>query len=414
MKCLSFFMSSFYIVGNNIHQKAHLAGRSDILPGARVHPHEVHAVTFSVKKTNVDMLEQIFLNVSDPFSAEYGKHWTKAKISELTANPLAVQKISSYLKSHGMDIVSQTSDGSYITVQGKVSAWEKMFSTKFFEFKHKHWNNEKINRALEYSLPQELNGHVEYVFEIVDFPLPNKGSPIVKPSIAQKTPAHGISAQAIIYTGGEMTPAVLKAAYGIMNSTGSSLTSQAVFSTTGQTFSPTDLSAFQTAYSLPQQSIAGFVGEGHVRNDACTYMSEGIEYCQEVNLEMQYLMSTAQSVPTTSYYTDNSLLKWIKDVSDMTNPPKVFTISYGYPELYVSTYYINAFNAEAMKLGLMGVTLLAAAGDDGAPGYDVRDGDLTCGYYPIFPATSPYVTAVGATQVNTGFCQMHIILYKLK
>ena len=67
-----------------------------------------------------------------------------------------------------------------------------------------------------------------------------------------------------------------------------------------------------------------------------------------------------------------------------------------------------------MKLGLMGVTLLAAAGDDGAPGYDVRDGDLTCGYHPIFPATSPYVTAVGATQVNKGFCKMHIILYKLK
>ena len=363
-------------------------------------------MTFAVKKRNLDVLQAVFLNVSDPLSADYGKFWSREQISQLTANPQAMQKIASYLASHAIDIVSQTRDGGYITAQGKVSVWEKMFSTQFYEFRHKHWNNENIKRALEYSLPKELNGHVEFVFDIVDFPLPKKGGAIVKPFLAKEASSssaaaakNGISAQAIFYNGGEVTPEVLKSTYGIVNSTGSSLASQAVFSTTGQTFSPSDLTAFQTAFDIPHQSIAAFTGEGHVRDDACTYMSEGIEYCQEVNLEMQYLMSTALGVPTTSYYTDDSLLKWIKAVSDISDPPKVFAISYGAPELYVSAYYIDAFNAEAMQLGVMGVTLLVASGDDGAPGYDVRDGDLTCGYFPVFPATSPYVTVVGATQV---------------
>ena len=39
----------------------------------------------------------------------------------------------------------------------------------------------------------------------------------------------------------------------------------------------------------------------------------------------------------------------------------------------------------------MGVTILAASGDDGAPG------SSSCGYDLSFPASSPYVTAVGAT-----------------
>ena len=38
-----------------------------------------------------------------------------------------------------------------------------------------------------------------------------------------------------------------------------------------------------------------------------------------------------------------------------------------------------------------------ASGDDGAVSYMVRESTELCGYSPSFPATSPYVTAVGAT-----------------
>jgi subtilase family serine protease len=53
-----------------------------------------------------------------------------------------------------------------------------------------------------------------------------------------------------------------------------------------------------------------------------------------------------------------------------------------------------------MKLGVMGVTILVSSGDDGAAGFHVKSGDMNCGYFPIFPATSPYVTVIGATKVT--------------
>jgi subtilase family serine protease len=47
----------------------------------------------------------------------------------------------------------------------------------------------------------------------------------------------------------------------------------------------------------------------------------------------------------------------------------------------------------------MGVTIVAASGDDGANSRDLRNKKGgTCGYIALFPACSPYVTAVGATQ----------------
>ncbi len=48
----------------------------------------------------------------------------------------------------------------------------------------------------------------------------------------------------------------------------------------------------------------------------------------------------------------------------------------------------------------MGVTLVAASGDDGVSGYLTRSGRVSCGYYPMFPASSPYVTAVSGTSVS--------------
>lgn len=49
------------------------------------------------------------------------------------------------------------------------------------------------------------------------------------------------------------------------------------------------------------------------------------------------------------------------------------------------------------KLGLKGLTLFVASGDDGVANFGARGNPDACGFTPSFPATSPYATAVGAT-----------------
>lgn len=61
---------------------------------------------------------------------------------------------------------------------------------------------------------------------------------------------------------------------------------------------------------------------------------------------------------------------------------------------------MTAFDNEAMKLGLRGITLIAMSGDDGVAGHFARKDPNVCRYLPAFPASSPYVLAVGATTVS--------------
>lgn len=85
---------------------------------------------------------------------------------------------------------------------------------------------------------------------------------------------------------------------------------------------------------------------------------------------------------------------------------------------------MTQFEVEAAKLGAQGVTIVVSSGDDGAvnigcsvcnPSQAPSDDNCACkansgsplvwtgakwsgaGYFPSFPATCPYVTAVGAT-----------------
>ena len=61
------------------------------------------------------------------------------------------------------------------------------------------------------------------------------------------------------------------------------------------------------------------------------------------------------------------------------------------------------FAVEAKKLGIRGVSIIVASGDDGANSFLARTNKSACGLSPSFPATCPWVVAVGATQGPANF-----------
>jgi subtilase family serine protease len=300
-------------------------------------------------------------------------------------------------------------------------------------------------RALDYKLPAALSAHVSTVLGTVQFPPraprkpavstpPPSQSDLSTPSTADAastsevpeshreegvsdkvrsershTDIHavdgGLKLHPNAFNGlysGYVTPPMLNAVYQIPSNAGSTAFSQAVYSANGQGFSPTDLSTFQANYNLPNQPASDIGGY----NDPA-YCNANIGNCFEGNLDVQYVMAVAQQTPTTFWYdTNGDLASWLASVAASANPPSVISLSYGNAEsdmfsglgtfTKLSTY-VKVFDNAAIKLALMGTTVLAASGDDGATGY--RNSLLSiCGYDPQWPASSPYVTAVGATQ----------------
>jgi tripeptidyl-peptidase-1 len=88
--------------------------------------------------------------------------------------------------------------------------------------------------------------------------------------------------------------------------------------------------------------------------------------------------------------------------------PNVISISYAYDEAEFPAKYLRRQCLEYLKLGLMGVTVVTATGDFGPAGGDrvclnpetkTPDPDSEQGLFnPKFPASCPWVTAVGGTQ----------------
>ncbi|KAG6902424.1 hypothetical protein C0995_000350 [Termitomyces sp. Mi166 len=90
-------------------------------------------------------------------------------------------------------------------------------------------------------------------------------------------------------------------------------------------------------------------------------------------------------------------------------PPNVVSVSYGQDESTITAASAMRQCQEYAKLGLMGTSVFYSSGDDGVAGnggvclnselQPVRRGTV---FNPGFPVTCPFVTAVGATQVNPG------------
>ena len=99
---------------------------------------------------------------------------------------------------------------------------------------------------------------------------------------------------------------------------------------------------------------------GGKNDDICTAIPET---CSEGNLDMQYIMAISQGTPTTNWYTDlDNFSGWLLAVANTVKPPAVISISYGATEKFVSASEFDAFNLQAIKLGLMGVTILVSSG----------------------------------------------------
>lgn len=87
-------------------------------------------------------------------------------------------------------------------------------------------------------------------------------------------------------------------------------------------------------------------------------------------------------------------------------PANVISISYGEQEDDLPMNYQRRMCSEIMKLGMQGVSVILASGDSGvaARGTDDNNADGCLGtgqvFNPDFPASCPYVTALGATYLT--------------
>jgi len=346
---------------------------------------ELMEMTIAVKQRNIDQLENILLQTSDPSNPSYGKHLNQSQIDAILAPlPRSIRVVLAWLSSHHVSPKWTSANSDFITVIVTVEQAQLMLQTTYDVFEHRSSKIQAV-RCHHYSVPAE-------VALAIDFVAPTIRLPAIQTARVRRSSSTFVdgSGKAIDFFN---TPKILRELYQVGATTRSKASSnlQAVASFLEQYYSPNDLQEFFFIFQNTSIGHTVLADMGPNKPD---------DPGTEASLDVQYIMSVGAWVPTWVYYTvgrsptnpnNEPFLAWLVNVTSSTIVPKVISVSYGEDEKSVGFAYAKRVNTEFMKLGTLGISVMFASGDSGAGGNCTEAGRMS----PNFPADSPYVTAVG-------------------
>ena len=370
----------------------------DWLALGRASPAASVRFTLGLRSATVDELAELFWAVSTPTSERYLELLSmEEEERRFGASQADLQLVRRWLQDAGVQDEQMRPVASAIEVTAPAETVERLFKTEMRVFQHAVSRKTAVKAWGAASLPDDVHAALDLVTGLSSFPVPRRSSHAVK---------RGQQAveEAVI-------PQTIRSLYQIRAQTpGSSAATQAVIEFGGQWFDNEDTMQFAqlVGYTAGNCSIAPIPAERVVGNN--DPRRPGVES----SLDVQMLAPTNMEAQTWFWYDGDS--SWLYEFGlhmlNTSQPPQVNSISYGLWEgmqcwadpaecelLELSSdQYTAAVNALFMRLGLRGISIVVASGDSGANSRT----DERCAAYnlrPEFPASSPFVTTVGATMV---------------
>ena len=351
---------------------------------AKVNRADVIGITVALKRRNVDKLDRIFWDVSDPNSPRYGEHLNNEQMRELVSPGRAVvERVVSWLKENGALEVKVSKHDDSMTARFRLSSLESMLDVKFENFVHAQ-SGRVIARAMKApNIPASISEHIELLAGLDGFPR------IASSPLSQKRVPVNV------------TPAVIFAQYNVTKVPVRAGNVAAFFQDEGEFFRNTDMQLFCASFTPS------------IRNETCRVskvvgqnweMQPGVESA----LDSQYLLATSQGTTVWAYsYPDMdfcaNLIALGNDVFTGHEYPWVLALSYGAQTVpnYCLGPAVTRVSQDFQKMGAMGITVVVASGDDGS-GEVPRQGSNFGLLGTSFPASVPYCTAVGSTSFIEG------------
>ncbi|KAJ3789832.1 peptidase S8/S53 domain-containing protein [Lentinula aff. detonsa] len=377
-------------------------------------PSKLLKLRFGLRPSNFDTLLEHLSETSDPFHERYGKHLSKTQVDELM-RPAdeTLQEVKEWLNWHGIEDETTTSSSDrWITVNIPVSLAETLLNTKYHVYAHTD-SDEKIIRTLEYSLPRHLHDHINLVSPTTYFGTTR--SMKVTSHLEPDRPTLSLSSDVTPSSSCRetITPTCLKDLYNTVDYTPTQIATNKI-GITGyleQFASNSDLTTFTRSF-LTQATNATFTLT-EINGGLNTQNDPGVE----ANLDVQY--ATGMSWPTPMIFystggeppfiadadeptnTNEPYLNWLDFITGVSDDelPNTFSTSYGDDEQTVPADYATEVCNLFATLGARGASVMFSSGDAGVGGGSclTNDGTNKVIFQPAFPASCPFVTAVGAT-----------------
>eukprot|EP01038_Epipyxis_sp_PR26KG_P009117 gene9117-12298_t len=361
--------------GKESYQNSRSPMWQKVVGSESIHTHKLDLI-FAIKQQNRALIEQKLLEISTPSSSQYGKHLTLDEVNELTQPSIEAQNtVKQFLNEYGIINGDFSYSSGFLKVKVTVEQAQSILGTTYHTYANAK-SGEKIIRCESYTLPINVANVVDFVAPTINFPISS-----IKP----------VTFDAPLSSN---TPDSLRTLYSVGTVQGSQNKNarQAVTAFLDQYYEENDLQTFYNTYyqTLSGVPIYNVIGPNGKKGGV------------EAALDVEYMTTLGSGVPTEFWSFAGSqpgndqnepFLDWLYLLGNTTNPPLVFSTSYGEDEVSVSYDYAERMNEEFIEAGLRGITIIFASGDSGVGS---AFGSCTT-FTPQFPSDSPYVTAVGAT-----------------
>ena len=337
--------------------------------------HKILKFNILLKQQNIEIIERELIDRSDPYSNNYGKWFTKHEIDDII-KPANYDAVINWLDNSDITCSDNTDNLLCYATEKKVHKLFNITSTK--------------NQKIVYNIPDNLLSHIDIILGMSDDYQRKSFKPI---SNKHKDPDYIISPESIYKL------------YNVSYPNHKTVSSQSVVEFLGDScYNNESLQMFLSANGMSNISIPP-------KHSWAPCDINTMDPDIEATLDIQY--QTGINNNTELYYISVSdwLYQFSNKVYESSEPPKVVSMSYGWAEWdqcdpsvmptcllnVTGEEYTRRTNIEFMKLGLRGVTLVASSGDAGAPGRTNEECSSENKLNPAFPASSPWVLAVGGT-----------------
>ncbi|KAL3666603.1 hypothetical protein V7S43_008229 [Phytophthora oleae] len=376
---------------------------------SRADPEQVVPLVIGLLPGDFDVLERTFYSVSDPTHTTYGQYLAQEQTDKLSR---PAEGALDAVRSWTGEFAHENSAGTFSTTSNlykvpmKVKHVERLLGTEIHHYDVKEadnlpaWKQRRLMRASSVVVvPEHLQDVVSFL-SVNTHPLGLRALGAATSEVTEMT------------GNGGGTLAQVRQTYGIPDNlvvTNPSNT-QCVPSFYDESYDPADLDTFFAQY-LPAESPPQIIEKGsrvNHPNSASTEASLDVQYITGVGRNATtYVWTMNGSNPYSSE--DEPFVEFAQDVLALENPPLVVSISYSDDEEHifdVSPGYARTLDTLLIKMGLRGITVLIAGGDDGVTGLrtefeKVPVEDMCKQSGPQWPSSSPYITTVGATMLLT-------------
>ncbi|KAJ3480478.1 hypothetical protein NLG97_g8059 [Lecanicillium saksenae] len=369
-------------------------------------------VKIALKQRNLENAMDLLMKVSDPKSADYGKHYSKEQVvSTFAPDAKSVEEVKAWLVANGIpaDSIKQSDNKGWLNFETTAGKLESLLNAKYSTYTHPR-RGDYIGTE-EYKLPSHIAEHVDFVHPAVSF---GAHGSMALPKVPFR-PLSPSTAMATKPCGDAVTPDCLRKMYNFDKSTLSDPSNDlGIYEEAVEQVNPPDLQKFYPKYAsyVPKNTLPktiNFNGKASRQDSGEAnldfMMAVPIIYPQGT---VQYLANKEGDRPNSSFIEpfleglDSSYCGTKGDDCGTAKATNVISISYGDDEALYELKYLQRRCNEWMKLGLQGTSVLISSGDSGvASRFENCLNDGTT-FVPGSLVSCPYVTAVGATQLPDG------------